>query len=410
MPTPQVSVIIPVFNQWAFTAQSLRSLKEHTPQSIEVFVIDNASTDQTVTDLDILGKELWKDSFKSVHLPENQGFAHASNLGARLAQADILFFLNNDTLLTPNWLPPLLQAMDTDASLGAVGPLLLFPSNRVQHLGLTFLPGPEVKHLYDSFPLAHPLVTKGRQPKAMTAAALCLSKRVFWSANGFFEGYQNGCEDIDLCLTLGQHGHRFRCVPESTVFHFTSKTEGRFKNDVPNSALLVSRHAPRLMPDMHLHAHADGYEICLNEWLLPIFCLTPERNTALMREAEVENPQKWFDLLEEEPLWDHGYDLLANWLESRQSFQDALTFRTLAAHFHPGRTNLLKLLKTAQNAKAQKIVLPTLADLDRTSKISSGAPQEALARVQWAELSGEPFWKKLYTDWLAASRNSTFKP
>jgi GT2 family glycosyltransferase len=410
MPTPQVSVIVPVFNQWAFTAQSLRSLKEHTPQSIQVIVIDNASKDQTVSDLDILGKELWNDSFTSVHLPENQGFARASNLGARLAQADILFFLNNDTLLTPNWLPPLLEALDADAGLGAVGPLLLFPSGLVQHLGLTFLPGPGVNHLYDSFPHAHPLVTKARQPKAMTAAALCMPKQVFLSANGFFEGYLNGCEDIDLCLTLGQQGHHFRCVPESAVMHFTSKTEGRFRNDIPNSELLVSRHAPRLMPDIHLHAHADGYEICLNEWLLPLFCLTPERNMALMREAEVENPQKWFDLLEGEPLWNHGYDLLANWLESRQSFQDALTFRTLAAHFHPDRTNLLKLLKTAQNAMAEQIVLATLADLDRTSELSCAAHQEAQARVEWATLSAEPFWKKLYTEWLAASPNRMLKP
>lgn len=400
MPIPQVSVIIPVFNQWAFTSQALRSLRKHTPQSIEVIVIDNASTDQTACELDNLGRQLFADDFRSVHLPENEGFARACNRGAALAAADILFFLNNDTQLTPGWLPPLLEALTADPGLGAVGPLLLYPgSGLVQHLGLAFLPGPEVTHLHDYYPAAHPLVVKARHPKALTAAALAMRNHVFRAAGGFFEGYRNGCEDIDLCLTLGLAGYRFRCQPESTVIHFTSRSEGRFEHDAQNSSLLVERHGPRLNPDIHLHAHDDGYEVALNEWLLPALHPTAGRRAELSARAVDATPQRWADLLEEEPRWAEGYALLADWLEARDAHAEALHFLGLAAHFHPSRAAYVRLARAATRAGAGDIADHAASRLRAvTARLQTVRRQ---ARQRLARTSDDPLWSGLYRAWLA---------
>jgi GT2 family glycosyltransferase len=405
MSTPQVSVIIPVFNQWAFTAQSLRSLKEHTPQRIEVIVIDNASTDQTPGELDNLGRQLFGEGFRSVHLPENEGFARACNRGAALAAADTLFFLNNDTQLTPGWLPPLLEALDADPGLGAVGPLLLYPgSGLVQHLGLTFLPGPEVMHLHDYYPATHPLVLKARLPKALTAAALAMRGHVFRAAGGFFQGYRNGCEDIDLCLTLGRSGYRFRCEPQSTVLHFTSRSEGRFEHDAQNSSLLVERHGPSLTPDIHLHAQDDGYEIALNDWLLPYLNPIPQRRADLSARAAGADPQRWADLLEEEPRWAEGYALMADWLEARDARAEALHYLGLAAHFHPSRAAYVRLARAATRAGSGNIADHAASRLQAVTARLRTVRRQALQRLARAE--GDPVWCNLYKSWLA-NHNTT---
>ena len=129
---PLFSVIIPVFNKWELTANCLRSLREHTRDcDIEVIVVDNGSSDETAGDLPSLGGELFGRRFLPIRFEENRNFGPACNAGARAASAPLVFFLNNDTVLTPGWAPPLLQALAEDPSLGGVGPLLLYEDETV---------------------------------------------------------------------------------------------------------------------------------------------------------------------------------------------------------------------------------------------------------------------------------------
>ena len=99
----RVSVIIPAWNLWEMTAACLRSLAECSiGEDLEVLVVDNGSTDATTRELEPLGQRLWGADFRALRLPENLGFAKACNLGARAADGDLLFFLNNDTTCTPS--------------------------------------------------------------------------------------------------------------------------------------------------------------------------------------------------------------------------------------------------------------------------------------------------------------------
>lgn len=400
----QASIIIPVFNQWSFTAACLRSLKQHSPEDIQVIVIDNASTDQTAEELDTLGSSLWGDRFVSVHAETNLGFAKACNIGVKLSNSDFLLFLNNDTELTPNWLPPLLSPFATQKNLAATGPCLLYPgTNLIQHLGIAFLPGRQAEHLYEYFSGKHPLALSSRSPKAMTAAALCLPRSIFLNAGGFHEGYVNGCEDIDLCLNLGLLGYALAYVPESVVYHYTSQTPGRFDHDRPNSALLLSRHEHNLNPDIHHHALHDGFSICLNEWLLVSVSLSKERELELNSMAKGATPSQCFEILEKEPLWEQGYLLLADWLEERSAFHDSLHLRTLAAQFHPSRLNYIKLIKTAQKAAVPEVARHAQDKLEKVAEQSLSLRKKAVQKIQWAKAVNEPFWDLLYSDWLKNS-------
>lgn len=102
MNNAKVSIIIPVWNLWDMTAACLRSLAMHTrEENVEIVVVDNGSTDATTTELEALGRALWGAAFCPVRLTANLGFAGGCNAGAAAATGDLLFFLNNDTTVTP---------------------------------------------------------------------------------------------------------------------------------------------------------------------------------------------------------------------------------------------------------------------------------------------------------------------
>ena len=90
------SIIIVNYNGLGYTRRCIESLfRFHNPDSIEVIVIDNNSSDGSQTELPILFP-----SIKFISLSENRGFGAANNAGAKVAKGNILFFVNNDTLFT----------------------------------------------------------------------------------------------------------------------------------------------------------------------------------------------------------------------------------------------------------------------------------------------------------------------
>jgi GT2 family glycosyltransferase len=79
------------------------------------------------------------------------------------------------------------------------------------------------------------------QWKAVTAACCLIKKSVFLQFGGFNEDYINGCEDIDLCLHLGQHGFKHYVANDSVVFHHLRSSPGRATFDADNARKLMQR-------------------------------------------------------------------------------------------------------------------------------------------------------------------------
>ncbi|MDL2267729.1 glycosyltransferase [Desulfovibrio sp. OttesenSCG-928-G15] len=135
----ECSIIIPVFNKWELTRACLASIQEHSAgHDLEIIVVNNGSDDATGTDLAAYGAGLFGSRFSSLTFAENRNYGPANNAGAKAATAPILFFLNNDTVLTPGCLAPLFAALRADDAPSALGPLLLYPDDSVQHLGVAY--------------------------------------------------------------------------------------------------------------------------------------------------------------------------------------------------------------------------------------------------------------------------------
>ena len=344
---PECSVIIPVYNKWELTRNCLASLHRHSSaHDLEVIVVDNGSSDATATDLEPYGKNLFGERFTTIIFSENRNFGPACNAGASAATSPVLFFLNNDTLLTPDWFPPLLEALHAVGQYGAVGPLLLYENGLIQHMGVTFgLLGPF--HLYSHFPANHPVVSQKRKLQAITGAAFMVRADCFHACAGFFNAYRNGFEDVDLCVQLRRQGGTLRCIPSSIVYHMESQTPGRKNSEDNNGELLMRRCATYIYPDFHHHLLRDGFEFYISELLTICASLTAKEDAILREKVQGKDAATWLQLVKENPFWEYGREVLAQSYEKQNCHQEASIFRAELAEFSPSVKRYQELLRLA---------------------------------------------------------------
>ena len=347
---PLFAVIIPVLNNWDLTRDCLCSLREHTPgDGFEVVVVDNGSVDAGRTDLEPLGNSLFPGRFTGVRFEENRNFGPACNAGAHIATAPLLFFLNNDTLLTSEWAGPLLDALGADDSLGAVGPLLLYPDNTVQHLGVAVTPS-GIDHLYKGIPSGHPVIGNTRTLQCLTGAAFFTRRELFWESGGFYEGYRNGCEDLELSVRIRERGKALRCIPTSRVYHLESKTPGRMDKEKDNFRLLFERCGDLLAVDIHRHARNDGFEPRLNGWDDIDVVTTQVMSELLFASLPPDNPEMTAALLGQNPFWLQGAERLCAMFERAGDVAAAFGAAWRVMEIHPTPAAGKKALALAAKA------------------------------------------------------------
>jgi GT2 family glycosyltransferase len=118
---PRVSVLVVNYNGEHHLEYLFNSLARLTYKNFEIIFIDNASTDASI---EYLKSKL--EHIKIVQLKDNVGFAEANNIGFELARGEYIFLLNNDTRCDLESLNYLVEALDNDPALGAVGPKIRF--------------------------------------------------------------------------------------------------------------------------------------------------------------------------------------------------------------------------------------------------------------------------------------------
>lgn len=115
---PKTSIIMLTHNQLEYTKLCVSSIREFTePGSYELIIVDNQSTDGT--------KEWLKEQkdIRVIYNDYNAGFPAGCNQGIRIAKGEQILLLNNDTIVTSNWLINLSNALNSSPTIGAVGPV-----------------------------------------------------------------------------------------------------------------------------------------------------------------------------------------------------------------------------------------------------------------------------------------------
>lgn len=243
---PKVSFVIPLFNCLELTKACLASLQATVPRGLdhEILLIDDGSTDGTREWLKGLASSPGPGAPASpirVFLNEtNLGYAASNNRGAREASGDLIVLLNNDLILLPGWLPPMLRFFRFGRRVGMVGNIQLNHSTgAVDHSGIQIntLAKPE----HRGMPTGMDRLRSRLPVIAVTGACAVVRRETFLLLGGFDEGFRNGGEDVDFCLRARAAGLRNWVTLSSVVLHHVSASPGRKARDEENSRRLASR-------------------------------------------------------------------------------------------------------------------------------------------------------------------------
>lgn len=215
---PLVSIIILNYNGRKFLHPCLSSLAQlnYPPEKIETIVIDNHSSDDSVSYL--------KRAFPEVTLfksDQNLGFAKGNNLGAQMAGGEYLAFLNNDTKVDPNWLIAIIEMMRRDQPIFAGGSLVLNidQPTQIHSYGSKLLPLGEAFHPEIGLNLNQVRLPTTRQVLAPLGASMVVEKKMFHQVGRFDEDFFMYCDETDLCLRAWKMGLPSLVTKSSILFH-----------------------------------------------------------------------------------------------------------------------------------------------------------------------------------------------
>ena len=218
-----VSVIIPVFNSRERIAACLQAVFRSSFKPLDVIVVDDGSTDDSAA----ISRRF---PCRVIQLEKQSGPGAARNAGARIASADILFFLDSDILIEPDTLSLIMNSFRDRPEISG-----LFCSYQKDTIPSNFC------STYKN--LLHHFIHQTSKEEASTFCGGfgALTKDAFLSVGGFDESY-TALEDVELGYRLMLAGHRIFLNKRIQVTHCkTYSLLGLIKSDVLNRAIPWTR-------------------------------------------------------------------------------------------------------------------------------------------------------------------------
>ena len=230
----KTSIIILTYNNLDKTKDCIESIRKYTDKdSYEIIVVDNNSTDDTKLFLEE------QDDIKVIFNESNVGFPMGCNIGIANAEEtyDILL-LNNDTIVTKNWLSNLKKCLYSDEKIGAVGAVSNNGAN-LQGVDFTYNDFDEMQNLASKNNISD--VKKWEEKVCLIGYCLLIKREVMDQLNGLDEGYTPGyIEDNDLSLNIIKLGYRLMLCHDSFIHHYLG-TSFRKDEDKFNKIILKNR-------------------------------------------------------------------------------------------------------------------------------------------------------------------------
>ena len=235
-PEPIVSIIVLTYNQLNYTKQCLNSIVSQTTIPYELIVVDNASSDETDYCLIEFKRQIARK--KRNQLPtnyctnveiilngDNKGFAAGNNVGIAQSQGEYVLLLNNDVVVTQNWLEQLLLVAEQDDTIGILGPVTNYISgwqlvNQVNY-DTNSLEG------LDRFANEWRATNQGSIINSWRVVGFCMliKRSVINKIGGLDTRYGLGnFEDDDFCIRAAIAGFNTVIVNSCFVHHFGSKS------------------------------------------------------------------------------------------------------------------------------------------------------------------------------------------
>jgi GT2 family glycosyltransferase len=267
---PFFLVVISAYNNFAYNIRVLELLEHavHYTKSkagigIEVVVVDNGSSDETVR------LEDYAEGIVFRSVSPNIGFPRACNLGASLASGDYLVFLNNDVEFAPDVFVRLYEAIQKDkGEVACFGAAILQFDGAIQDLGSGIwrdgvAQGYSRNEAPTRYAFAYP-----RDVDYVAGCFFCISAEEFKEYGGFDERYSPGYyEESDLALRLWRAGRKSRVYPDIRIYHlefgaFSSGTTPRASTSLmARNRVLFAREHYDLLESRSPYTPNAGYSV-----------------------------------------------------------------------------------------------------------------------------------------------------
>ncbi|WP_410511872.1 bifunctional glycosyltransferase family 2 protein/class I SAM-dependent methyltransferase [Paenibacillus sp. BR2-3] len=337
----KTSIVILTRNNLTYTKLCLESIRRYTQEgSYELIIVDNGSTDGTVE---------WLKEQPDLHVlynKENLGFPKGCNQGMAAATGDYMLLLNNDTIVTVNWLDQLLNCLRSDERIGAVGPV----TNAAAYY--TAIPVPyrtleELDLFAGEYNKADP--AKWEERIKLIGYCLLMKREVFEKVGWLDERFSPGnYEDEDYCLRIRFAGYKLMLCKDTFIQHFGSasfnenpssfssvlqENESKFaekwkfnpvysthirydllslidrKKDDPLRILEVGCGCgATLLQLKNLFPHAELYGVELNEHSASVASLVAQVESQNIETMDLRYPKQFFDYVIFGDVLEHLYD------------------------------------------------------------------------------------------------------
>lgn len=225
--TPKASIVIITYNNLAITQLCLESILRNTAYPhYELVVVDNSSSDETQDYLHKMANSY--GHVKVIYNSSNRGFAAGNNIGLNQADGEFLVLLNNDTIVSPGWLPRLLYHLK-DPDIGMVGPVTNTVENeaRVETSYRTF---GEMEAFARELTQANYRQIADIHMLAMYCVAF--RRQVYDEIGLLDQRFGIGMfEDDDYSLRVHKKGYRVVCALDVFIHHFGQASFGKLHED-----------------------------------------------------------------------------------------------------------------------------------------------------------------------------------
>lgn len=219
---PLVSIIIPVYNQFGYTYNCLKSILQNSGVvEYEIIIGNDCSTDET-QEMEQVVKNITVST-----TPHNMRFLGNCNHAAELAKGKYILFLNNDTEVQENWLQPLVDLMKKDASIGMVGSKLVYADGTLQEAGGIIWGDGHAWNYGNGQNADKPEFNYVKEVDYISGAAIMIRSQLWKEIGGFDDYFAPAyCEDSDLAFEVRNRGYKVVYQPLSVVVHFEGKSNG----------------------------------------------------------------------------------------------------------------------------------------------------------------------------------------
>jgi len=274
----QVSVIIVTWNAEKFIKDCLDSVFAQTFNELDVIIVDNNSTDQT---LNIVNDYLPR--IRIIKNDKNQGFCFANNQALAIVKGNYILTLNSDMILDKHYISYLKEYLDKNCDIGMVqGKFLRADRKTIDSLGLYLSPS---KRLFDIAKgrVDGPKYTKAREIFGPCAAAAMYRKELLDAVKQGEEFFDNSfyflVEDFDIAWRARNKGWKAMFVPQAVCCHFRGSSNHSFKF---KQYLSFRNRYFMLIKNLSLKT-ALGYGFYFLVYDLPRLCFLPLRNPYIIK-------------------------------------------------------------------------------------------------------------------------------